>query len=106
MENQKQHTAKRSIVPLELHLKALSCYVGLPAELLLPTNSSKCLDGGWGKKRKKESSLDRAVSDSSSSQSLHQIVRSHLRPEALQLNESGLATVRQYTPDGNQRQIA
>lgn len=32
-EQQKQHTAEeRSIVPQELHLKALSCYVGLPAE--------------------------------------------------------------------------
>lgn len=32
-----------------MHLKALSCYVGLPAEPLLPTNASKrdCRDGGW-----------------------------------------------------------
>lgn len=43
------HRKERSIVPQELHLKALSCYVGLPAELLLPTNASKCncQDGEW-----------------------------------------------------------
>lgn len=41
------HRKERLIVPQELHLKALSCYVGLPPELLLPTNASKCnrLDG-------------------------------------------------------------
>lgn len=41
------HHKERSIVPQELHLKALSCYVDLPPQLLLPTNASKrnCLDG-------------------------------------------------------------
>lgn len=35
-----EHCKERSTVPEVLHPKALSCYVGLPAELLLPTNAS------------------------------------------------------------------
>lgn len=75
----------------------------------------KCKQMQLSRWRVKRSSLDRAVSDSSSSQSLHQIVRYVLWPEALQLNESGLATVKTIyarwrsnatcLDDGTQREV-
>lgn len=70
----------------------------------------KCKQMQLPRWRVKKSSLDRVPSDSSSSQSLHQInqhiVRYSFWPEALRLNGSGLATVSQHALCGKQRQIA
>lgn len=54
-----------------MHLKALSCYVGFPQELLLTTNAKKCQRPNGELKKRNVS--DREASDISANQTLHQI---------------------------------